>query len=102
MQQEVLRFNDILNPENWSFQNVSIVTFKYLNSFVKLFISLTELKTSPYLKVESCNLYIKKYIIANILTQITSTGIFAYVAVVVFKLLSRKVLFTNKKDIRNC
>ena len=31
-------------------------------------------------------------------TQITSTEISAYIAVLVFKLLSRKVLFINRKD----
>ena len=35
-------------------------------------------------------------------TQITNTEIFAFIAVLVFKLLSRKVLFINKKDNRNC
>ena len=30
-------------------------------------------------------------------TQITSTEIFAFIAVLVFKLLSREVLFINKK-----
>ena len=69
LQQEVLKFNDIcmswsspktdlmtnfLNPENRSFENISIVTFKQifdiplLNnlfiSFLNLFMSLTELK----------------------------------------------------------
>ena len=34
-------------------------------------------------------------------TQITNTGIFAFTAVVVFKLFSRKVLFLNGKDNRN-
>ena len=34
-------------------------------------------------------------------TQITNTEIFALIAVVVFKLLSRKVLFINRKDNRN-
>ena len=32
-------------------------------------------------------------------TQITNTEIFAFVAVLVFKLLRRKVLFINKKPI---
>ena len=36
------------------------------------------------------------------LTQITTTEIFAFIAVVVFNLLSRKVLFINRKDNRNC
>ena len=35
-------------------------------------------------------------------TQIAKTEIFAFIAVVVFKLLSRKVLFINRKDNRNC
>ena len=33
-------------------------------------------------------------------TQITNTEIFAFIAVVVFKLLSRKVLLKNRKDKR--
>ena len=36
------------------------------------------------------------------LTQITNTEIFAFIAVLVFKLLSRKTLFINRKDNRNC
>ena len=35
-------------------------------------------------------------------TQITNTEIFAFIAVQVFELLSRKVLLINKKDNRNC
>ena len=35
-------------------------------------------------------------------TQITNTEIFAFIAVLVFKLLSRKVLFIDRKDKRNC
>ena len=39
-------------------------------------------------------------------TQITNTEIFAFLAVLVFKLLSRYVLFINSKDIetvkKNC
>ena len=34
--------------------------------------------------------------------QITNAELFAFVAVLVFKLLSRKVLFINRKDNRNC
>ena len=33
-------------------------------------------------------------------TQTTNTEIFAFIAVLVFKLLSRKVLFINRKDNR--
>ena len=35
-------------------------------------------------------------------TQITNTENFGFIAVLVFKLLSRKVLFINRKDNRNC
>ena len=52
------------------------------------------------LKVQSCKLYNNKYIIA--LTQTTNTEIFAFKAIVVFKLLNHEVLFTNRKDNRNC
>ena len=44
---------------------------------------------SSKLKVQSCKLYNNKYMIAS--TQITNTEIFAFRAVLVFKLLSRKV-----------
>ena len=36
------------------------------------------------------------------ITQIINTEIFAFIAALVFKLLSRKVLFINRKDKRNC
>ena len=42
---------------------------------------------------------INKYMITS--TQITNTEIFAFISVLVWKLLSRKVLFTNTKDNRN-
>ena len=53
-----------------------------------------------YLKVQSCKLYNNKYMISS--TQITNTEIFAFITVLVFKLLSRKDLFINRKDNRNC
>ena len=52
------------------------------------------------LKVQSCKLCNNKYMIAS--TQITNTEIFAFIAVLVFKLWSRKFLFINRKDNRNC
>ena len=52
------------------------------------------------LKVPSCKLYNNKYAIAS--TQITNTENSVFIAVVIFKLLSRKVLFINRKDNRNC
>ena len=51
------------------------------------------------LKVQSCKLYNNKYMIAS--TKIANTEIFAFIAVLVFKLLSGKVLFINRKDNRN-
>ena len=36
------------------------------------------------------------------ITQIINTEIFAFITVLVFKLLSRKFLFINRKDNRNC
>ena len=35
-------------------------------------------------------------------TQITNTENFAFIAVLVLKLLSCKILFINRKDNRNC
>ena len=35
-------------------------------------------------------------------TQITNAEIFVFIAVLVFKLLSRKVLFLNRKNNGNC
>ena len=52
-----------------------------------------------YLKVQSCKLYNNKYMIAS--TQLANTEIFAFIAVLVFNLLSLKVLFISQKDIRN-
>ena len=48
------------------------------------------------LKVQSCKLYSNKYTIAS--NQITKTEIFAFLVIVDFKLLSRKVLFINRKE----
>ena len=52
------------------------------------------------LKVQSCKLENTKYMIAS--TQISNAEIFAFVAALVFKLFSRKILFINRKDNRNC
>ena len=53
-----------------------------------------------FLKLQSCKLYNNKYMFTS--TQIANMEIFAFTAVVVFNLLSHKVLFLNKKDNRNC
>ena len=50
--------------------------------------------------VQSCKLYNNKYMIASAQitrTEITSTEIFVFVAVLVFQLLNLKVLFINRK-----
>ena len=52
------------------------------------------------LKVQSCKLHSSKYMTAS--TQIANTDVFAFIAVLIFKLFSRKVLFLKKKDNRNC
>ena len=52
------------------------------------------------LKVPSGELYNIKYMMAS--TQKINTETFAFIAALVFKLLSRKVLFINRKDNRNC
>ena len=49
----------------------------------------------PELKAQSCKLYNDKYMIAS--TQIKNTEIFAFIAVLVFKLLSRKVFVYKHK-----
>ena len=51
------------------------------------------------LKIHSCKLYNNKY--AIVATPITNIEIFAFIAVLVFKLLIRKVLFLNKRGNRN-
>ena len=52
------------------------------------------------LKGTVCKLYNEKYAIA--LSRLTNTDVFTFIDVLVFKLLSRKVLFINRKYNRNC
>ena len=52
------------------------------------------------LKEQSCNLYNNKYMILS--TQIKNTEVFAFIAVLVLKLMSCKFLFINRKDNTNC
>ena len=56
--------------------------------------------SEAYSKVQSCKLYDNKYMIA--LIQITNTESFAFIAVLVFKLLSRKNIFINRIGNRKC
>ena len=52
------------------------------------------------LKLQSCKLYNDEYMIAPI--QLANIEVFAFIAVLLSKLLCRKVLFINMKDNRNC
>ena len=49
------------------------------------------------LKVQPCKLYNNQYITAS--TQTTNTDIVAFAALLIFKLLSHKVLFIKEKTI---
>ena len=66
---------------------------RYIEPLKKIEISVISL-----LKGTVMQIYNNKYMIAS--TQITNTESFAFIAV--FKLLSSKVLFKNRKDNRNC
>ena len=52
-------------------------------------------KNSLKFTVQSCKLYNNKYMMAS--KQRTTTAIFAFITVLAFKLLSRKVLFMDRK-----
>ena len=56
--------------------------------------------SSKALKVQSCKLCNNKYMITS--TQITNIEIFAFIAVLIFELLSCKLSFINIKDNGNC
>ena len=64
--------------------------------FVNVFAKVAEVNAEA-LKVTV--IQISQYMIAS--TQITNTETFAFIAVLVFKLMSSIVLFTKRKDIRN-
>ena len=51
------------------------------------------------LKLQSCKLNNNKYMITS--AQIKNTANFALIAVLLFKLLSFKVVFVTRKDMRN-
>ena len=80
--------------------NIFSITMQQRTSanFVLILLHFKPPKVS--LKVQSCKLYDNEYMIA--LTQIANTEIFAFIAVHVFKLLTCKVLFINRKENRNC
>ena len=76
----------------------SEVYFK-LSSFVIVYLRNC-IPLLKHLQIPSCKLYNNKYMIVS--TQIANTEIFAFIALLILKLLSRKVLFINRKDNRNC
>ena len=51
------------------------------------------------LKVQSCQLHNNKYMIAS--PEITNTESFAFIVLLVFKLLSRKVVFRKKNPLKS-
>ena len=92
-------YADILLIEN---NKILLDNRKVANVFNQSLKPLTYLngQMNRNLKVQSCKLYGNKNMIAS--TQITNTEIFAFITVLVFKLLGRKVLFIIIKDNRNC
>ena len=68
----------------------------FINSDFNIFMMKLFLSSKFVLQVQSYKLYNNKYAMAS--TQVTNTEIFAVTAVLVLKLLSRKVLFINRKD----
>ena len=82
------------------FNQMIHLTMKYNNACNKLMQQKQNTIYFKNLKGQSCKLYNSKYMITS--TQITNTKFFAFIAVPVFKLLSRKVSFMNRKDNKNC
>ena len=82
--------------KSWLFV-LNLCLFSFFHSFYFYFHFYRSILL--YLKVQSSKLY-NKYMIAS--TKITNNDIFAFIAVLVFKLLSHKVLFIKRKDNRNC
>ena len=81
----------------WSQHGITIKKDEYPSLYLS---EIIDCERVGYLKVQSCKLCNIKYMIAS--TRITNAEIFAFMAVLVFKLLSRKILFINRKDNRNC
>ena len=87
----------------WHFLLIVVITimFIYKEFFQNMKMSIMFLRIGfiKLLKVQSCKLYNSKCIIVS--TQITNTEILVFIAVLLFKLLSHKVLFLNGEDNRN-
>ena len=101
-------FIALISNQRWMHENLNGKCNKCLeNLYYKILRSLQpnnrkkDLKRrNVYLKVQPCKLDNSKYITVS--GKTTNTKIFAFRAVLGFKLLSRKVLSVNRKDNRNC
>ena len=101
-------FIALISNERWMHENLNGKCNKCLeNLYCKILRSLQpnnrkkDLKRrNVYLKVQPCKLDNSKYITVS--GKTTNTKIFAFIAVLGFKLLSRKALSVNRKDNRNC
>ena len=85
------------NPKNvshWNYIKLRSKRNKMLSNLI--FITHFWKNLAPW----SCELYNNKCMIAS--TQIANTEIFPFAAALVFKLLTCKVLFINRKDNKNC
>ena len=90
--------------ENMSFEKRKFKLFSFGRTWssTKLFVLRNDTGTADInmsIKIQSSKLYNNKYMIVS--TQITITGIFAFISVLVVNLLSCKILFINRKDNRN-
>ena len=89
-----------LRRHSWSSNIIGVMTWKWCMAWLSDRSLFLEVNREFCLKVQWCKLRNNKYMIA--LAQITNTEIFAFMAVFVFKLFSRKVLCINRKNHRNC
>ena len=77
-------------PHNWHSRRIGYCHLWLLKNLTSL---------TMILKVQSWKYYNNKYMIVS--TQITNTETFGFIPVLAFKLLNRKVVFINKKEVRN-
>ena len=95
--QTILLCNDTSTREESCRVAVKIHTYTLIR---KGFIKNWAPNNLEILKVQSGKLYNNKYKIAS--KQIKNTEVFAFITVIDFNLLSRKILFINRKDSRTC
>ena len=100
-------FSSRVCMKNWKNVSCKFLRWNYCKLLLTLSVpekiknSIFEIPIIPQtLKLQSSKLCSNKHMIAS--TQTTNTEMFGFIALVVFKLLSRKVLLLNRKDKRNC